>query len=282
MTLQRSIACMFALACLAAFGQSPQPLAFEAASLKPSTSTVRGSMRGGPGTSDPIQLTMTNVTLLAMIVRAYDLKAFQVVAPDWTSSRKYDVAAKVPLGSTKEQCNAMLQSLLAERFHLTLHRETKDLQGYELVVGKNGAKLALAKPVPDAAAESDAPPAIDANGFPKLTKPGITMMEGVRGKAVVSFLTAKAQPIASLADLIGKEFRLPVADRTGLSGLYDFQLEYAPERPGALPIADDTPLEGAANLMTAVQQQLGLKLNPAKVKVEMLIVDRADQIPTGN
>jgi uncharacterized protein (TIGR03435 family) len=269
------------LALPAAFSQSPQ-LAFEAASVKASTSTARGSMRGGPGTSDPVQLTMTNVTLFAVIVRAYDLKAFQVIAPDWMSSRKYDVAAKVPLGSTREGCNAMLQSLLAERFHLTLHRETKELQGFELVVGKNGAKLAAAIPVPDAVADSEAPPAIDASGFPKLTKPGITMMEGVRGNAVVSFLTAKAQPMTSLADLIGKEFRLPVADRTGLTRQYDFQLEYAPERPGALPTADDAPLEGAANLMTAVQQQLGLKLNPAKVKVEMLIVDRADQIPTEN
>jgi uncharacterized protein (TIGR03435 family) len=272
--------CLFAFA-LAAFAQPAPDLRFEVASVKPTNSTARGNMRGGPGTSDPTQLTMTNVTLFAVIVRAYNLRAYQVTGPDWISSRKYDIAAKVPAGSTKEDCEGMLQNLLAERFHLSIHRESKDLQGFELVVGKNGAKLAAAKPVATAATDQEAPPTTDANGFPQITKPGIAMMEGVRGNAVVSFLTAKAQPTTSLADLIGKEFRLPVADRTGLTGQYDFQLEYAPERPGALPV-EDAPLDGAANLMTAVQQQLGLKLNPAKVKVQMLIVDRAEQIPTEN
>lgn len=270
-----------------ALAQSPQ---FEVASVKVSTSSVRGNMRGGPGTSDPLQLTMTNVTLFQVIVRAYDIKAYQVNAPDWISSRKFDIAAKVPPAATKLECNAMLQKLLADRFHLSLHRETKELSGYELVAGKGGSKLAPARPVtqePAAAGTDSTPPSVDANGFPQISHAGIVMMEGARGKAVVAFLTARAQPVSSLVELLSKEFRVPIADRTGLAGEFDFRLEYAPEPPGALPpasveVSPDVDPSSAPNLMTAVQQQLGLKLNPGKVAVNLLIVDRADQIPTEN
>ncbi len=260
--------------------------AFEAASVKLSTTDARGNMRGGPGTNDPGQITMTNVTLFAMMVRAYDVKSFQIVGPDWISQRKYEVVAKVPAGASKEQSNRMLQTLLADRFHLTVHREWRDLRGYDLVVPKS-AKLTAAKPLSsNDPADLSAPPTMDAQGYPQLNRAGIVMMEGVRGQAVVSFLTARHQPISALVDLLGKEFRLPIADRTNLSGDFDFRLEYAPERPGAVPSATaETPSgldSSAPNLLTALQQQLGLKLNPAKVRTEMVVLDRADPVPVAN
>jgi uncharacterized protein (TIGR03435 family) len=106
------------------------------------------------------------------------------------------------------------------------------------------------------------------------------MMEGVRGAAVVSFLTARAQPLTALVELITKEFRLPVTDKTGLAGKFDFTLEFAPQAPGTLPA--DAPDESAPNLMSAITQQLGLKLESKKIPVDILVVDRADKVSTEN
>jgi uncharacterized protein (TIGR03435 family) len=238
-------------------------------------------MRGGPGTNDPGQMNLTSVTMFDVILRASDAKAFQLSAPDWVSSQKYDIVAKVPPGTSKEQSNQMLQALLAERFHLVIHHETKALQGFELAAGRGGSKL---KPSNDSGAPAptqSGPPRTDANGYPQLDGPGLLMMEGTRGRAVVVFLTARSQPISSLVELLSREFRMPIFDRTGLVGKFDFKLEFAPQPPGALP-ADAPDDSGAPNLTTAVQEQLGLRLNPSKVPTDVLIVDRADKIPTEN
>jgi uncharacterized protein (TIGR03435 family) len=251
-------------------------------------------MRGGPGTGDPGQITFTNVTLMSVLLRAYDVKTYQAAGPEWLASERYDVTAKVPPGTTKEQCNRMLQGLLAERFHLALHHETREIPGYELVTGRNGTKLKESAEAERDAARSQAgpepagPPKIDANGFPDLDAPGLVMMEGVKGKAVISFLTAKAQPLSALADTLSKEFRMPILDKTGLTGKFDFTLEFAPQPPGALPVppsVEGLPQavdESGPNLVTAVQQQLGLRLNPSKVALDVLVVDRADKAPTEN
>ena len=174
----------------------------------------------------------------------------------------------------------MLQRLLADRFHLALHRETKELQGYELVRSKNEPKLKHSTEDGPNVVPTEAPKT-DAKGFPQLSAPGLVLMEGLRGKAVVSFLTARAQPIAALTELLSNEFRLPVTDMTGLTGKFDFTLEFAPQAPGALP-PENAPEESAANLVNAVPEQLGLKLEAKKIPVDMLIVDRADKIPTEN
>lgn len=276
-----------ALSTVAVFGQPPQPLTFDAASVKSADGKTRGSMRGGPGTADPGQITFTDVTLYNALLRAYSVKTFQLSAPEWLSTRKYEVIAKVPPGTTKEQCNVMLQNLLAERFHLTLHHETKELRGYELVIGKAGPKLKPSTESRPPAPEPTSAPKVDANGFPQLNGPGLIMMEGVKGKAVISYLTARAQFLSALVEMLSKEFRLPIVDKTGLSGKFDFMLEFAPEPPGALPppsveVSPDIADQSGPNLITAVQQQLGLKLNPSKVPVDVLIVDHADQIPTEN
>lgn len=239
-------------------------------------------MRGGPGTEDPGQITFTNVTLFNVILRAWDVYAFQLSAPDWMSSQKYDIVARVPRGASKQQGSRMLQALVAERFHLALHHETKELQGSELVVGRGGSKL---EPSSDSglpeAPRPETPPRTDVNGYPELSGPGLLLMEGVRGQAVVVFLTARTQPLSALVELLSREFHLPVLNKTGLVGKFDFKLEFAPQAPGALPAeaADDS---AAPNLTTAVQQQLGLRLNPGRVATDVLIVDKADKVPTEN
>jgi uncharacterized protein (TIGR03435 family) len=236
-------------------------------------------MRGGPGTSDTGRIVFTNVTLMSVLLRAYDVKPYQATGPDWSSSERYDITAKIPPGATKEQFNLMLQRLLAERFHLALHHETREVQGYELVGGKGGPKLKPSTEVgPDVQPTEE--PKTDANGFPRLSAPGLVMMEGLHGTAVVSFLTARAQPLSALVEMLIKEFRLPITDKTGLTGKFDFTLEFAPEAPGALP--PEAPDESAPNLITAIPRQLGLKLDPKKIPVDILVIDRADKSPTEN
>ncbi len=154
-----------------------------------------------------------------------------------------------------------------------------ELQGYELVRGKTEPKL---KPSTETApdVEPTEAPKTDANGFPQLSAPGLIMMEGMQGNAVVSFLTARSQQLSALVDLLSKEFRLPVTDNTGLIGKFDFKLEFAPQPPGALPV--ESPDDSAPNLLSAVPGQLGLKLEPKKIPVDVLIVDSAYEFPTGN
>jgi hypothetical protein len=125
----------------------------------------------------------------------------------------------------------MPQSLLRERFHLALHHEIKQLQGYELVRDKTKLKL---KPSAENGpnVEPTEAPKTDANGFPRLSAPGLIVMEGVRGSAVIAFLTARAQPIPALVERLSREFRLPVTDHTGLTGKFDFTLEFAPQAAG--------------------------------------------------
>jgi uncharacterized protein (TIGR03435 family) len=259
-----------------------QAPAFEVASVRPAAPSGgrgRSSMRGGPGTSDTDRIIFTNVTFMSVVLRAYDVKPYQATGPDWLSSQRYDITAKIPPGTTRERFQLMLQRLLVERFHLALHHETRELQGYELVTGNSEPKLKPSTEVgPDV--ELTEAPKRDANGFPQLSAPGLVIMEGMQGKAVVSFLTARSQSLSALVDLLSKEFRLPVTDKTGLTGKFDFTLEFAPQAPGALP--SDTVDESGPNLVSAVPRQLGLRLVPKKIAVDVLIVDSADKIPTEN
>ena len=278
------------LSAAAGFAQSAP--GFEAASVKPAASTsARQSLRGGPGSGDPARITYTNATLMAVLLRAYDVKAYQAIGPDWLSSQRYDIAAKIPPGTTKEQFQRMLQTLIAERFHLVLHHETREIQGFALSIARNGPKL---KPAAASSAagqnqpDSAGPPRVDASGFPILPAPGMEIMEGVRGRSVISFLTAKSQPVAALCEMLSKEFRMPIRDKTGLGGKFDFTLEFAPQPPGALaatPPGDPVPTaadDSGPNLTSAVQQQLGLRLSPAKIATDILVVDRADRVPVEN
>jgi uncharacterized protein (TIGR03435 family) len=264
--------------CLVAVAQTP---AFEAASVKPSTvQSPRGSIRGGPGTSDPGRLTCTNATLFDVILRAYGLKRFQLSGPDWLASARYDITATIPANASKEQAGLMLQRLLAERFHLAAHHETRQLQGFELVVGPRGTKLKPSSESSDTATSEAVPPKTDSEGYPILAGPGMAMMEGARAGSVIVFLTARAQPVSALADLISREFQMPILDRSGLKGNYDFRMAFAPRPPGAISSTPDD--DAAANLIQAVQQQLGLRLNSAKIPTDVVVVDRAEKIPSGN
>jgi uncharacterized protein (TIGR03435 family) len=304
---------LFCLAAGVALAQSSEPpLAFEVASLKPSAPMGNGRMmiggRGGPGTNDPGRYTTTNMPLKLLLARGFGVKEFQIQGPAWLDSERFDIAAKVPPDTTKEQFNVMLQNLLVERFKITLHREKKELPIFTLTVGKNGPELketaldasAFAPPANDGAGRGGPgmPPPPAPGQFPKLPegRPGMIIM-GSEGRFR---MTSAGQGISSLIDFLSMHLGRPVVDNTGLTGKYDFQMEFAPE-PGqgpfrGMPMPPPPPgagggggeggglvnaAEPAQNLLTAVQQ-LGLKLAAGKGPVDLIVIDKAEKEPIEN
>lgn len=298
-----------AVCCAILPGQQPTPLEFEAASVKPAAPpsgdgrmAIMTGGRGGPGSSDPTRVTYTNAPLMLLITAAYDVKQYQVTGPAWLNQERYDVIAKIPDGATKEESRIMLQNLLAERFHLKLHKESKEYQGYELVQGKNGHKLKESSPEDAAFDQSQPmkapppPPPPGSGGLPKLDRPGMMMMMRMGGKGMVMHLTARAQPPSQLLNMISSQLNSPVIDKTGLTGKYDFTLDFAADGPpgnlmlppppmpppGAAPPAGDNPEDLGQALPTALQQQLGLRLDAKKIPLDHLIIESADKVPTEN
>lgn len=287
----------------ALFGQAAPRLEFEVATVKPSppiNGFIRIGPRLGPGTADPSRVNYQLASLKYLLQIAYGVKNFQITGPGWLDSERYDVVATVPPGATKEQVNVMLQNLLADRFQLTLHHETKDASLYELTVGKNGPKL---KPfVADTAAPAALPQPgggplpMGKDGNP-VVPPGATlMMMSPKGRRVV----ASKQTIAGLINVLASELNSPIVDKTGLTGEFDYSLEFLPEGGGGLPGLPPPPppppgaggaqVPGASPadnieapiLLVAVQDQLGLKLEKKRGPLDILVIDHAEKVPTAN
>ena len=298
------IACLCLLACSLTRAQAvDSTLTFEVATVKPWAAGPDGrlysSASGGPGTKDPGQISYTGMTLRNLLAIAYTVKDYQITAPAWMATERYDILAKIPAGTTKEQFNVMLQNLLKERFHMTLHRESKEMQGYELLVAKGGLKMKEVAADPNAPV-NDGPafapgerPVMDKNGFPILPRPGLVSMVSLKGMSLDAHFTAKEQSLPRIVEMVGNEMKGPIVDKTGLTGKYDFNLEFAPDirnfpglppppppEPGGAP-APDPPTTGPP-FQAALQEQLGLRLEQKKVSVEMLVMDRVDKTPTDN
>jgi uncharacterized protein (TIGR03435 family) len=189
---------------------------------------------------------------------------------------KFDIDATVPPGSTREQLLAMLRNLLANRFGLKVHREPRDTEVYDLVVGKGGPRL---KENSAAAIDGESHPplgASGADGFPVMPS-GYT---GLFVKALGHGLRVKCMRYAmgDLAEWLSGRLNRRVVDRTGLTGNYDFQLEYLTD----LSAAADAPESGLPDIVGAVQSQLGLKLVGGKGTVEFLVIDHVERLPSGN
>jgi uncharacterized protein (TIGR03435 family) len=256
-----------ALLIIAMFCQS-----FEVASVKTSKSPGgRIIMTGGPGTTDPGRISYTNITLRRVLLTAYDVKNYQLVGPEWLDTARFDITATIPEGATKEQFQAMLRDFLSARFKMTTHRESKELPIYALLPAKNGLKIKSqngAEPAEEQAASMKKDEGKD--GFPVLSLPTAGLVIETRnGRARV---TAKDVPLAKLADLLSGQAGCPVFDLTSLDGNYSFVLYFTPE-------GGDSP---EPFLFAALQEQLGLKLEPRKGPVELLIIDHIERVPTEN
>jgi len=239
-------------------GAAAAPLSFEVASIKPAAPGESGMM-SRMTTSPGGRFTVEGYTVKALIQQAYDVKDFQITGgPGWVNSERYDIIAKAETSAKPEQIKLMLQSLLAERFKLVIHRDTKELPVYALVVAKNGPKLHQADPETQAA---------KGGGW------------GVGGGRI----TGRSLPVSTFAKLLSEQLERTVVDRTGLTGIFDFKLEWTPDRAaaGLSPDSPSVPAELGPSLFTALQEQLGLKLESTKGPVEVLVIDRVEK-PSGN
>jgi len=280
-----------ALLCFAAQGQIPIPT-FEVASIKPATAMgplgMRANRKGGPGTSDPGMYLCTNCPVYWVVSEAYDLQPHEYAGPGWLENARFDFAAKVPIGTTKDAFRTMLQSLLADRFKLVVHREKKEMPVYELTVAQNGPKFRESGPkdaLKDASKEDGPPGQLqrDRDGFPILTAG--TTMAIAPGHAR---MRSDNQTMAWLARMLAGQLQSPVIDATGLKAKYDFLLSWSFEEnnaPGAS--ADAAPATAVLDpyrpaLINALRSQLGLKLEQKKGQAEGLVIDHMEKVPTGN
>jgi uncharacterized protein (TIGR03435 family) len=197
-------------------------------------------------------LRIHNFSMKRLIAQAWQVdESLVVAAPNWSDSESYDITARIPaefVDLKPSKVPEMMQALLADRFQLRFHRETRQTSGFTLVVAKRGPKMEPAKP--------------DAEG---------STTHGTR-----NHLTAQNISMQQLAARLSRmpEIGQIVVDRTGLAGRFNFELDWLPERPGYKPEAntDDLP-----TIFAAIQERLGLKLESAKVPIEAVVIDRAEK-----
>lgn len=266
-------------------------LTFEVASVKvsppvlPNDRVFFGPPRGGPGTPDPTRITWSYATLKNLLITAYDVRPYQIAGPEWLGTERYDITAKVPAGATKEQVGMMWQNLLTERFGVALHRESREFNVEDLVIAKTGPKLK------DTAEDLSLPslPGPPQLKEGQLVSPGfVTMM--YPGAVRKAHSMARAQPIAKLTEMLANYLNRPVVDKTGLSGRYDFTLDYTlsglppPPGPGAPEPATtaDSASDPGPDLISAVQQQLGLILVRSRARLDVLVIEKAEKVPVAN
>jgi uncharacterized protein (TIGR03435 family) len=266
MTNHRWLAGIALLAAGTAAAQAPAAPAFDVASVKVSQAAPgrdgggRG-MFGGRGARGNIQaspgsLTLRNVTLKNAVRWAYHVSEYQVLGPDWLDSTRYDIVARAPGAADEEQMQLMLQSLLADRFKLVLHRQSKEFQVYVLSPGKNGTKLQ------------------------ESTGTGEGSIEAQPNR--MSVVVART-PVSQMIDMLTAVLGAPVLDETGLKGKYDITVNLADYMAEMQSAGGGAPPPDPLSIVkAALEQQLGLKLESRKMPLDVLVVDSAEKIPTEN
>jgi uncharacterized protein (TIGR03435 family) len=279
------------LTCAVLLAQAPPAKPqFEVASVKPAANTETGiggfpmqremmrNMRltGEIPMKDPGRISLQDWALLDLIAAAYSVHVTQVSGPAWLSDQGFNIEAKMPAGAPKQEANAMLQSLLEERFGLKAHRDSQTKQGFALVVGKNGPKLKPADPPP--AAE---PGLTTDEQKAKLKQEAQANLEAMmkrmrerreNGTAMEGFHVSTWPSITTreLAARLVRFAEAPVLDETGLTGKYSVIIETWKNA--------DVP---GGTIFDAVEK-LGLKLEPRKLTIETVVVDQVSKMPTEN
>jgi uncharacterized protein (TIGR03435 family) len=270
----------------AVFCQAPAPRSeFEVASVKPSAQLTPDAGLNIGVHIDGAMVRCTYLSLLNYLNMAYDVKDYQIIGPDWMASEHFDIVAKRPDGVEGEKAlRGMMASLLEDRFKITMHRETRDLPAYALVVGKGGLKIKELPPDPDAD-NSKVDVSVTGGG-----RGGTTINLG--GGSYLSYnmntMTAKKVTFPSIMDSLSKFLDRPVVDMTGLTGRYDFTLDYSAAELRNLVRASGADAsmipdfgDPAISIFTSVET-LGLKLEPRKTPVPAIIIDSVQKTPTAN
>jgi uncharacterized protein (TIGR03435 family) len=245
-----------ALSSSIALGQAAAPApAFDVASVRQSQHAV-GPDYNNQITYSPTGITARNVTLKRLIAEAYRLQMNQIFGPGWIDRNEYDIEAKTDDAASREQMAPMLQSLLAERFNLRKHSEMREMRVYELVIGKSGVRI---HPI-NAGEPPNAQPGFHFHGDMRQFADLIAI------QLSIPTLSNPSEPARASGPPI------PVVDKTGLQGIYDFGVDIHPEL--------------GTDMFTVWQRfledRLGLRMENRKGNVEVLVVDDAGRIPTEN
>ena len=229
---------------------------FEVASVK------RTERCGGGGSIDPGSVALRGLPLKAVLMEAFKVKMEQIEGPSWLETDCFDISAKIPEGATRDQVPAMLEALLTERFRLAAHKEDRVRSGHALVVDKGGPKF-------------------------KQDDPNINFMGREKGMMLYGRGALKGvMTMATLAANLSTKGYGPVQDSTGLTGKYGIDLRWMPnpdfEPKGPGPTLPMPPNWSEADLLTALRESLGLKLERRDVQVQFIVIDRIERVPTEN
>jgi uncharacterized protein (TIGR03435 family) len=284
------LVCVLALASLAASAQSPAARPeFEVASVKASPPTPPQQVEVGVHI-DGAQFHITYFTLKDYIRIAYRVKLEQVSGPEWMSSERYDVSAKIPDGAARDKVPEMLQALLEERFGLKAHREQKEFAVYALSVANGGARLK----------ESVVDPAVAGgavNGGGSGSANGVTVNTGRGGYFSLANNRVEARTISmpDFAETLSRFMDKPVVDMTSLPGTYDMTIELTPEDYRALLIQAGVKngvtlppevlrlMEGATfDSLMAGLRSFGIRFDPRRAPMEVVVVDQVNKTPGAN
>ena len=231
--------------------------------------------RGGVGVAPGGRVTVTNVPVRFMIRFAYNVQDFQIDAgPAWMNTENYDIVAKASENIRLDEARAFLQTLLADRFNLVIHRETKEVPVYELQVAKSGLKLGPSQQNNCVVFDPQNPPK------PAEPLPHYCGNIGRRPSSIEAYSVPMEKFVATLAGVLERQ----VIDKTGITGNVDVNLEFAPSeaRVSGPPGVEPAKEAGAAadqrpSIFVAIQEQLGLRLQSAKASGDALVVERLDR-----
>ena len=261
---------------------------FEVASIKPSAAVPLAEKVHVGVQIDGAQVHCTYLSLKDYIRIAYQVKEYQITGPEWLASQRFDIHAKLPEGG-RGQFREMLQNLLADRFAVKMHRDSKEFPVFGVVVGKGGLKMKESPLDP----ETQAGVNVAAEGSARGTT--VNFGRGAYFSLADNKFEARKLTMAQLADSLGRFIERPVVDMTELKGTYDLTLEFTPEEYRVLLIR--TALSAGVNLPPEVMrllegasdeslfkglQEMGLKLESRKAPLEVLVIDSASKTPTEN
>jgi len=272
--------------------QTPTRLEFDVVSVKPAEGLTAGKAASGGMKVDGAQIHMNRYSVRSLIQMAYDLRLFQVIGPDWLSALRFDIDAKLPAGATRAQVPEMIKSMLADRFGLTFHNDSKELSVYALVVVSGGPKL---KDVSEPNEASDGTSPAESSGYGSTKGMGSSYSDGASYALGDGKFDAKKLTMVRLVRILTPCLDLPVIDKTGLTGKYDISFplpddeirgmitraflagggDSSPEMLKFLDSLDN------ASLFDGLRAN-GLKLEPRKLPVPVMVIDSVLKTPTDN
>jgi uncharacterized protein (TIGR03435 family) len=258
---------------------------FEVATIKPSPGEVDTNNVG-------VRIDGAMVSCRFLGVRdymrmAFGVKEYQVIGPDWLGSTRFDINAKIPEGAQRGQLPAMMEALLVERFKMVTHKEKREFNVFALVVSKEGAKVTESAPATDS--ETDTAPA---GGISVSAGRGGSTINYGKGSTIRSydhFIEAKRIQMPQLMEFLADYLDKPAIDMSGLTGIYDIKLEYSLDdlrnllrSRGIIRTLPDSLAESFPVSIAESLKKLGLRLEPRKAPIDVVVIDKIEKTPIAN